>query len=272
MKSSLLYGVYCVTGVLWLLLVYFSGYTGITEGPIFEFLVKPFLIGMTILPFMGGIAGLLKAKKWGGNKSIVGRALTSLSLGLIAWSGGMIIWNYFLFFTTIEVPYPSIADGLFILSWPLWSYGIWQLARATGVKFALRTMAGKILLCTIPIVTGALSYILLIVVARGGIIQWSSGGIKLFFDLFYPLGDVVIITGVALLYGLSKKFLGGKLKRPIIMLLIGFIFNYVTDFIFSYTTTKETYFNGHMVDILFTTTMFILSLAVNSFDLDSTKS
>lgn len=261
MRSPLIWIVSLATLTLWLLFTYFSG---------FEWVLKPFLIGMTILPLIGGIAGLQKAKKWGGAKSIVGQALSSLSLGLIAWSGGMMIWNYFLFFTEIEVPYPSVADALFILSWPLWAYGIWQLAKATGAKFALRTAAGKVLLLIIPLVTALISYMLLIVVARGGVIDWESGGLKLFFDLFYPLGDVVIITGVVLLYGLSKKFLGGKLKMPIMILLVGFIFNYVTDFIFSYTTTQETYFNGHVVDLLFTITMSILSFAVNSFDIDTT--
>ena len=110
------------------------------------------------------------------------------------------------------------------------------------------------------------SYYLLIVVGRGGVIEWSTGGLKLFFDLFYPIGDVVILTVALMLFSLSYNFLGGRYKMAVWVLIAAFISNYFADFLFSYTTTKETYFNGHFVDFLFATTMFILSLGLCMLD------
>jgi len=221
---------------------------------------------MIAVPLLGGIFGLQKAKSWGGWQSSMGRTTMGLALGLIAWAGGMIIWNFYLFFLDVEVPYPSLADAIFILSWPLWFYGVINLSKATGAKFGLREKKGKLFLFIIPIVAILASYYLLFEIARGGEFVWDVSGLQLFFDLFYPIGDIVILTAVALVFMLSRRFLGGKYRVPVFIVLLGFLLNYTSDFIFSYTTTLETYFNGHFVDFLFTTTMFVLSVGVILLD------
>ena len=265
-SKVLLIVVYLITVLFWIAFVASTKYTATYTGPYFDYLLKPFLVGMTILPILGGIFGLVNAQHWGSTRSVVGRSLLGLSAGLIAWGGGMVVWNYYLFFTDIAVPYPSLADAIFILSWPLWTYGIFQLSRATGVTFALRSLQGKIMLFIVPFVVGIISYYLVFNVARGGVIDWTSGTSKLIFDVFYPIGDIVIATITVLVYTLSRRFLGGVYKNAVLILLAGFMFNYLSDIIFSYTTTQGTYFNGHFVDFLFTTTMFVLSMAIAMFD------
>ena len=263
--SKIIIFIYAITAVFWVIFIILTKYTGTLEGWRYEYLLKPFLVGMTILPLTGGILGLLNSKHWGGHKSVVGKSLIGISLGLIAWSGGMIIWNYYLFFTSVEVPYPSWADAIFILSWPLWTYGLFKLSKAIGVNFALRSRSNKWFLIFIPLVVILISVYLLIYVARGGIV-YDGDLLKLFFDLFYPLGDVVILSVTAATYFLSRKYLGGVYKTTILILLLAFFMNYISDFMFSYTTTKGTYFNGHLVDFLFTTTMFIMSLSLTMFN------
>ena len=122
---------YIVSTILWIVFVVLTKNLGTYEGPLFKYVLTPFLIGMTILPIFGFILCLEKAKLWGGWQSAIGKALISLGWGLLGWAGGMIVWNYYLFFTSIQVPYPSLADAIFILSWPLWAYGIFQLSKAT---------------------------------------------------------------------------------------------------------------------------------------------
>lgn len=257
--SKIIILVYVITGILWLLFVWKTQYTATLEGPSFSYFLKPFLVGMTLLPLIGGIIGLKNSFKWGGIKSVVGRSSLALSLGLIAWSGGMVIWNYYLFFTEVSVPYPSAADIIFILSWPLWTYGIWELSEAVGIKFAWKKVSKGFLI--IPLIVTLFSVYLLMYVARGGVTYENFP--KLFFDLFYPLGDIVILTVTVSIFLLLRKFLGGVYKTPMLILLFGFLLNYISDFLFSYTTTKETYFNGHVVDFLFMTTMFVLSIGLS---------
>ncbi len=263
--SKIIIFIYAITAIFWFLFIFSTQYSGTLEGWKFEYLLKPFLIGMTVLPLVGGIIGLLNSKHWGGYKSIFGKSIMGLSLGMIAWGGGMIIWNYYLFFTTVTVPYPSLADAVFILSWPLWTYGILKLSKVIGAHFAARQKSGKSFIIFIPIIIIAISVYLLVYVARGGIV-FDQDFLKLFFDLFYPLGDIVILSVTVLVYLLSKNYLGGMYKVPVLLLMIGFLMNYFSDFLFSYVTTKGTYFNGHLADFLFTTTMFILALSLSMFN------
>ena len=258
--------VFGATVLLWILFNILTKHTAMYEGPVFQFVLKPFLVGMTLIPLLGGLYGLKQGLSWGGWKSSLGKAINSLSIGLLCWSGGMVIWNYYLFFTEIEVPYPSLADAVFILSWPFWTFGVYHLSKATGARFGLKSRGGKHLLYIIPAIVSLVSYYLLFQVARGGEIDLSVEAYQLFFDLFYPIGDVVILTIVAVVYSLSRKLLGGKYKIPILILFTGFGLNYLTDLIFSYTTTVETYFNGHFVDLLFTITMYVLSLSIIEMD------
>lgn len=223
-----------------------------------------FLYGL--IPFFGGVFGLIKANQWGLFKSALGKALFFLSCGLITWSGGETIWSYYNLILHVEIPYPSWADASFIASWPLWIIGVYFLSHATGAKFGLKKRTGQLQLILIPLAAIIISYYLLVVIARGG--SWTSGGglLKVFFDFAYPVLDIVILTEALLVYGLSLKFLGGRFKWPVLIILLGFVINYFADFGFSYTTTIETYFNASWPDLLFAAAMFILSVGINTID------
>ncbi len=216
-----------------------------------------------LMPLTGGGIGLLNAREWGGFRSVIGRAVTLLSLGLISWSFGSLIWAYYNFFGAVDVPYPSWADVAYIVSWPLWAWGAIELSHATGAKFSLRKRGGKLALLAIPAGVIAASYYALVVVARGGELLAGDGGIvKTFFDLAYPTGDVVILSLSLVIFGLSWRYLGGKYQTPILFLLAGFVLNYFADFAFSWTTLTGTFFVASWVDLLFMSAMSALAIGV----------
>lgn len=249
--------------VIWWILLMVSGLKDATINYAYAF-------AYGLVPLFGGIFGIMEAKKWGLLRSALGKALLLLSLGLITWSFGEVIWSYYNLIVNIEVPYPSWADASFILSFPLWTLGIIYLSRATGAKYGLRKIHGKLMLLTIPFFAILSSYYLLVTVARQGSFEIAGGPLKIFFDIAYPVWDVIILTLALLIYGLSFKFLGGRFKLAVIIILFGFIVNYFADFSFSYTTTVESFFNGNWVDLLFTTAMFILSFGINSINTKNT--
>lgn len=220
------------------------------------------------IPVVGGIYGLLIAQRWGSFKSAVGRAIVFLSLGLISWGLGTYVFSgVYNFLLQVEVPYPSLADVGYIVSIPLWAYGMVQLSKAMGTTYGLRSSKGKIFLLIIPLIIIGLSYYLLVSIARDGVLSSSfTEAQKLFFDLAYPIGDVIILTLVTLVYGLSYNFFGGAYKKAIYGILLGFVLMYLADFSFSYTTTTETFFTGNWVDLLFTTAMLALSIGVSLLD------
>lgn len=249
---------------VWIILAIATGHKAVTEGFLFDGVLKVFHLTGDILFVLGGLLGLNTARTWGGFKSSIGKTIIFISLGLITWGLGGFMWFWYLFYGHIEIPYPSLADVGFVLALPLWSLGVCHLAKATGAKFELRKTRGKIILFLVPILACIFSYYLLITIARGGMIDFSVNRAQLFFNLAYPLGDVLIFTTIGVIYLLSNKLLGGKYKKTIFTLFIGFIIMYGADFLFSYTTTNESYFNGNYVDMLFSSAIWVISVSINN--------
>lgn len=214
-----------------------------------------------------GIMGLVIAKHWGGRKSAVGRAILLISSGTISWGLGTLIWSFYNFVLHIEVPYPSWADLGYVMAIPLWTVGVFYLSQATGAKFTLRKLRGRVLLIALPVIAAALSYYFLFVIARDSSLPIEGGILKVFLDFYYPLGDWVILTVAFLVFGLSLQYLGGRFRWPVMTILLGFVLMFISDFVFSYTTTVESYYNGHFVDLLFTVAIFVISFGVNSLDI-----
>lgn len=221
---------------------------------------------MGLIPLLGGIYGLSKAKMWGGIKSSVGRSLLFISIGAICWGTGQMLWSlYYNIITNVNIPYPSFADVGYSLSFPFLALGLINLSKATGARHSLNNKIGKIAALLITLVAGVAAYYLLIVVARHGV-DLKEDGLKLFFDLAYPIGDLMIFLLALLVYGLSFNYLGGKLRLPTLSILFGLLVLFVGDFTFSYTTTVGSYYNGHWVDLVLPTAWMFIVLGVSGFD------
>ena len=222
-----------------------------------------FGLAIGLLSVIGSLIGIFRSKKWNFFKSVISKSVLFLSLGILTWGIGTVIFAYYNLYLNIEVPYPSLADAAYIISWPLWVIGMFYFLKVLGVKYRLKNTIGKLFLVIIPLVAIVISYYLLFIVARGGLINFSNGNLKLFFDLAYPIGDIVIITFTVLIYSFSLNYLGGLLKWPIFIILSGFVINYIGDFSFVYTATKETYFVANWVDLIYTTAFFLLGLGLS---------
>lgn len=257
-------------GLMTIMVVYWLGIqlSGITNLPVNLY----YSVAITIVAFAGGITGVFLSKKWGGRKSAVGKAILLMSLGTTIWSIGSFIWSFYNLALHQEVPYPSLADIGYISAIPLWSVGIFYLAKATGAKISLKRINGRILLVVLPIIATISSYYLLFVIARESSFDWEGGILKIFFDLAYPIGDWIILTFAFLIWGLSLKYLGGRYRWSVFIILLGFLTMFFADFSFSYTTTVETYYNGSYPDFLFTLAMFLLGFGINSFGISDKES
>ena len=220
-------------------------------------------IPLALIPVIGAIYGLISAHHWGGLTSVLGKTMTFLSLGLLSWGGGMVGWLMYIFVLgQTEVPYPSPADFVFMLSQMFWLLGSIYLARVIGAQYGLRSKNGKLLVVLVPICAVLISYILLVLVARDGVLAIDAIDLKTFFDIYYPTGTTTSLAMVSVVFFLSHKFLGGKYRSAVLTLYLGFVCQYIGDFWYSYGTTKEIYFNGHWTDMMFTLAMFLIAKGI----------
>jgi hypothetical protein len=211
-----------------------------------------------LVALLGGIWGIFISRHWGGTKSILGRAIIFFSLGLLMQEFGQIIFSYYNIFLHIEVPYPSLADLGFFGTIPFYILGITLLAKASGVKIALRSLTSKIQAIIIPTVILIIGYLLFL---QGYTINLSNP-IKVFLDFAYPLGDALYVSLAVLTYLLSRTILGGTMKKRILFILFALTVQFITDYNFLFQSSRGTWVNGGYGDYLYLLAYFLMAMGL----------
>lgn len=257
LQKSLL-GFFVLLTAYWVF-IYFQG---TKEG--FHNFFYSFLFGL--VPLIGGLIGMLSSRIWGWLGSSIGKAVFFFSLGLFLWGSGEMVWSYYNFFAGEPAPYPSLADLGFGPSIAFWALGSVFFSKASGAKFGFRKTSAKILTFVIVAAVLVASYYLQIQIARGGqLLTDPADKLKVILDVAYPLGDVIALMLAAVIFGLSRQYLGGRYRWPILTILTGLGVMYVGDFIFSYTTTVGTYFNADWGDWILSFGLFLMTFGIFGF-------
>ena len=221
---------------------------------------------MCVIPLYAGVICMVSAKRWHGLMSFVGKGIFFLGLGLLFWGAGELVWSYYNFFAGVAAPYPSLADIGFAPSTFFYCAGVVYLLRAAGADAGLSRKYAKPLMAAMIVVMFFISYYILVVLARGGVLVTQGDPIlKSVLDVAYPVGDFISLTLSVVISGLSFRYLTKEYRAGVIALLFGIAAMFAADTIFSYTTTKGTYFNGDFGDLVFTVGTFLLAFGVLAF-------
>ncbi len=241
-------GIYLIFSTWWIII--FLG--GTTDAPVnhwFGFAYGGFSL-------IGSIIGLISIKHWGGYKSLMGKAMLSLSLGLFAQAFGQYSFWFLQSIMRVELPYPSISDIGFFGTNPFYIYAAFLIAKASGVKLSVKSFSHQISAVIIPTVTLLIAYFLFL---REYQLDMSQP-LLVFFDLGYPLAPTIYISIAILTYGLSRNTLGGIMKSRILFLIIAFFAQFVAEYLFIYF--QEDFFPASFVDFAYLTAYFIMTMAL----------
>lgn len=215
-----------------------------------------------LIALIGSLIGLfVVAKRWGGLKSAVGRALTFLSLGLFGLALGQIIWSYYNLFVNVEVPYPSIADAGYFSIVPFYGISMIILAKVGGAGYTIKSIKNRLLVFAVPVLFLIVSYVIFL----RGIEVDLSNPIRTFFDFGQPLGEAIVISIALLAWQLSRSLLGGMMRKKIFFIVGALILQYVTDFLFYYRNAREMYQNGDVVDLMYAISFTVMTVGLLSF-------
>ncbi len=215
---------------------------------------------MSIIPILGGIIIISGSHQWKGEGGLIHKGLFFLGLGLVFWGSGCLIWSYYNFFLGTSAPYPSLADVGYAPSVFFYCIGAMYLSRGAGADLGMRKKYATILIISVPVVMFFVCYYFLVTVARAGVLFTPHDPIlKTIIDFAYPVGDFISLTASIILSGLYFEFLFKKYRYGIIFVLVGMAVMFIGDFVFSYTTTRSTYYNADFGDLIFTLATFLLS-------------
>jgi len=213
-----------------------------------------------IIAVWGAIWGIAIARKWGGFKSIMGKALLMLSFGLLAQEFGQNAYSYYIFVLHVDIPYPSIGDIGFFGTIPFYIYGAYLLGKAAGVKFSLNSAKNKAQAFLIPAVMVAICYILFL---RNYSFDLSTP-LTTFLTYGYPLGQAIYISIGILTYSLTRGILGGVMKAKILFLIFAFSAQFLADYIFLFF--QQSYYPGSPIDYLYTVAYFLMAIGIMQFE------
>ena len=214
-----------------------------------------------LLALIGVIAGFMAAKKWGGFKSALGKALIFFSLGLLAQEAGQLIYTYYVYGAKIDIPYPSWGDAAYFASVLLYIVAAYFLTKVSGAKFSLKDHKYKVIAVAIPAILLIVSYAVLLNHHQYD----TSHPLTVLLDFGYPMGQAIYISIALTAYILSRKLLGGVMRRGIVLVVIALLVQYISDFSFIYESSRSTYLSGKYVDLLYLIAYFLMASALIRF-------
>lgn len=247
--------VFFVILTIWWFYMYSSGITS-GLGPTWFLLLYP-------LPtLIGGIYGLTISRKWGGSRSVFGSSILFFALGFLSQTAGQYLYNYYQIYLGIDAPYPSAGDVFYFTSVIFYILGSYQMAKVSGMRLSFNTLKGKLKAIIIPASVLLLSYFVLL---QGYEADWSNKFI-VFLDFGYPIGQAIYLSIALLALLISKDILGGLMRKPIMLLVVALMAQFVADFYFSYEVSREViaYYPGGITDYIFFLSYFLMTLALFS--------
>ncbi len=237
----------------WWVYIFISGTKDDFQNHIFGFVYGGYSL-------WGAILGVYVARKWGGLKSIMGRAIIFLACGLFLQAFGQYSFWYYNYVLKIEVPYPAVPDIGYFGTIPFYILAALNFARVSGVKVSLKSYTNKIQAIAIPIIILGLGYVLFL----RNYDFLNTPPLQIFFDFSYPLGQAIYISIAILTYSLCRKILGGIMRTEILFLILAFFAQFLADYIFIYF--HELYFPASFIDYFYLMGYAMMTLAIIRFN------
>jgi hypothetical protein len=230
--------------VLWSITLHTLGY----HDTMFSYFYNP---SASLLYFWGMIMAIKTGRQigWTGN---IGKMLGGIAFALASFGIADLVWGYYNVILKVSIPYPSWADLFFVLYYP----GL--IAACIYLLILLKTTITKRFLWE-AFGFFVLSFLLVFFVLIRPTIP-DSINLTAFFDITYPMGDVLILA----LAFLGFRISGTKIRSVLPLFMISIFLEVAADILFSYTTKSGAYFNGSYVDVLFILNAWFLILSIES--------
>jgi len=182
---------------------------------------------------------------WDKPSSRLSRIWLCFTLGMLLWFLGEITWAMYVLVSNVEIPYPSIADALWLIGYvPL------LIAIELYVKLFRPALSRKLYFGSTAVISAA--GVALFSVMAPLLIATEENVLLLGIDLAYPVLDIIVLSQA--IFGLlvfTMTRLKGKVGTAWILISLGIIMNVIGDILFSYSTAQEAYFDGHPLDLFF---------------------
>ncbi len=194
--------------------------------------------GLIAFAGLAGVFGLIAFAKLG--KSTMGLVSLGFAIGLLSWMLGLVVYTYTYLVANADLPYLSLADVFYFISYPPIILGCIGLLRFFWPS------SGRIGLLLTAIAGGLLCFAV-VTYAVVPSIQALDNVLEIVVTALYPLLDVLILV---LLLPLFLAFRKGIFGTAYALLALGAALEAVGDLVFTYVNLAVGYYDGHPLDLL----------------------
>ncbi len=186
-------------------------------------------------------------------------AWSLLSAGLIAFCLGQTCFVFYQFVQKIEVPFPSLADVFFVVSYPLLIAALVMFLRAYSASgFPIGPASERVwLAAAVAVVCLAIGYPILM-----PLVKEPGEPLETLLNLLYPVLDFLLLIPAVLLIRISLRFRGGAVWKVWATLLGGFVFLCAADTLFAYFSQLDRADLVDLVDATYLLAYGLLALGV----------
>ncbi len=173
-----------------------------------------------------------------------------ISGGLLAWTGGDLLWTVWLNFLA-NPPSPSVADALYLLWYPAIYIALVLMMRSHFRRAgAAMWLDGLVVGLAIAAVGAALIF--------PAVLSQSSGGsAAVAVNLAYPLGDFLLLVFISVGFTVS----GWNPGRQWLLLGLGLGLAACADMVYLYQEANGTYVVDHLLDAAWPASMALIAAA-----------
>lgn len=167
------------------------------------------------------------------------------TLGITFWFLGELTWGIYTLALGVEIPYPSIADGFWLIGYIPFLFALTSYLSIVrpAISKGILTVASTIV--SISAVASSSLFIIPAVVEE-------TDTLTRIINVAYPSLDLLLFACSILgLLVFTTTRLAGKIEKGWILLNVGILMNVIADSLFSYTTAQDTYYNGHPLELFF---------------------
>ena len=163
-----------------------------------------------------------------------------VSLGCLSFAAGQITWTYYESIRGVEVPFPGWADAGYLTAYPCLIIGVLFLFGSMAVVGRARLMLDSAIAASS---IGMLSWYFVIqpLWHKSDVTLWGK-----FVSAAYPLGDVVTIFGVIVLF--KAMTADRELRRSLGFVAVGMSMIAFADTVFTIMTLNNSYHTGSWAD------------------------
>jgi diguanylate cyclase (GGDEF)-like protein len=181
------------------------------------------------------------------------RAWLILALAQLAYTLGDLTWA-FLEVGLGQQPFPSLADGFYLLYYPLFLAGILMLPSRRIERKEWLKITLDMCMIMLAAILGIWNFLLGPLISAGA----EDPFLAQLLSLAYPVSDLLMLVAILMLIYRKSE---GQLNGPLLLLAFGATANVVTDCVFCYQSLLGTYTSGGFVDIGYILSYLFFGLA-----------